>query len=253
MKRLIPCLLLGIAIYLVALLALLPAQRALAWVQPALASRGVSLAVGSVSGSIWNGRVEGLQVASLPLVQADWDVSPLSLLTGAIGADVRARSGDARANGYASAGFGGSVVLKETEGQVPAALIAGRLPFPVLVDGDILLNLGRLVLEDGRPVSAEGVLVWSDARITAPQPVALGNLKLTLEPRDEGGIVARVSDGGGPLEASGDITFEPDGRYHLQVLLAARADAEPALRQSLPMLGSRAPGGKYLVTFNGQL
>lgn len=244
-------LLLGIAVYLAALVATFPAQRALQLAAPALASARIEPT--GVEGSIWNGRAATVLVdGRFPLEAIRWELELLPLLAARLAGDWYAGIGVGGLQGAVSAGAE-QVTLSRVEGQLPISAVAPLLPLPLPVAGDLAVNLASLTLAGGRPVAAEGSVVWSRAAVTAPQAVALGDLRVTLTPREGGGISGRLSDGGGPLELSGEITIEPGGAYRVTASVGTRPDAAPALAQALPLLGRRGPGGKYLITYNGRI
>jgi hypothetical protein len=251
MRRSWRYLLLGTVAYLVALAATFPAGRALQLAAPALAAANIRPA--GVEGSIWSGRAASVLVdGRFPLEAVRWELDLLPLLAARLAGDWRAGIGTGGLQGGVSAA-GEQVTLSRMEGQLPIGAVAPLLPLPLPVAGDLTVNLVSLSLVAGRPAAAEGTIVWSRAAVTAPQAVALGDLRITLTPREGGGISGRLSDGGGPLDLSGELTVEPGGAYRLSASVGTRPDAAPALVQALPLLGRKGPGGKYLITYNGRI
>ncbi len=251
MRRIAGYLLLGFSAYLLALAWLFPARHALGLAS--LLDGVPPLAVADVRGRVWSGSAQGVRLNALPPLRLDWELQPLALLTGGLAASWQADTEGAHLTGVARADLDGAVALSAVEGRLPVQLLVGRLPLPVVLGGDLGLRLDRLELAGGRPKRAEGVLVWNGARVQAPQELALGDFRVNLTTRDDGGVIGQLSDAGGPLEASGEVTFDPDGSYRVNALLATRPGAPEALVHSLPLLGRKAPNGKFLVTYSGRV
>ncbi|WP_303902863.1 type II secretion system protein N [Thiohalomonas denitrificans] len=253
MKRTAGYLALGLVAYLLFAVVMLPAQKALGFALPQLKSQGVSVAVSGVAGSIWSGRMESLRIDGIGLQQIHWDLNPFALLTGRIGGDWNMTWQGARLQGYGSAAPDGRALLKNVEAHSPANEFAGFLPIPLSLGGDITLALQELKLEEGRPVSAEGSVIWSDAAFISPLDASLGDLRVVLKPREGGGIDAEIRDDGGPLRLEGELKLEPNGTYRLNANLGTRPGASPALEENLAMLGRRNPEGLYNVVHEGRI
>ncbi|SCZ64898.1 type II secretion system protein N [Thiohalomonas denitrificans] len=253
MKRTVGYLALGLVAYLLFAVMMLPAQKALGFAVPQLKSQGVSIAASGVAGSIWSGRMDALSVNGFGLQQIRWDLNPLSLLTGRIGGDWNMNWQGARLQGYASATPDGRALLKNVQADSPADEFAGFIPIPLSLGGNITLDLQELRLEEGRPVSAEGTAIWTDAAFIAPLDASLGDLRVVLKPREGGGVDAEIQDGGGPLRLEGTLKLEPNGTYRLNANLGTRPGASSALEENLAMLGRRNPEGFYNVVHQGRI
>src|SRR5262245_27894656 len=118
MKRLWPLVALGIGAYVVFVLATLPASVVL----NRLGSLGVNAA--AVSGTIWNGSAEVLEVQGMTVGKASWRLRVLPLFTGRLSADVRLNGSDGSAQGRVTIAPGGRLALD----QFNASLPIGSLP-----------------------------------------------------------------------------------------------------------------------------
>jgi hypothetical protein len=253
MRRWPGLLITGVVVYLIALVANFPASHGLALALPYLEQAGVELEAAEVSGSIWSGRIGEARVERQRLQRVRWSLRPGEALAARIGADWRTDFDGGHLQGRLALDAGGRLLLSRTEGRIPMDLISNRLPLPVVLGGELALNLEQLTLADGVPESARGVVLVSGARVVSPQAVELGDLRLVIAPVEGGGIRAELADAGGPLEATGSLVLAGDRSYRLDALVSPRADADPVIGQVLPMLGQRTPAGKYRVEFTGTL
>jgi general secretion pathway protein N len=254
LKRSWKLIVLGVAIYLAGLLINLPAASAYAWLAPLRADAPVPISARGLSGTLWNGRAAQLTLGGVPLGQVNWSLAPAALLTGRLAVDWTARKGDAYLSGRAAVIPWGSTRFSGVEGRLPVAeLTRFAPPIPLALDGMVSLRLDMLALREGKVTGAAGVLAWQGAKVIAPRPLRLGDLKLELAPDQGGGIAGRLSDAGGPLRAEGDLPLSPDGAYRFQGHLASRDPQQPALAESLAVLGPKSPEGGVRVSLSGRL
>jgi len=243
----------SVGAFAVALVATLPASQALPRAATLLQERGIAVSASGIDGTVWSGRLAEARVAGLSFGASEWTLSPWRLLLGEAGVDFRVSPAGGSLSGRARLGTD-HVVLSGTEGDMPAGvLLQGiSLPLPVEVDGKVSLRIEQLDWRAGEFGTATGTLLWRQAAIISPMPVRLGDLRVELTAGPNGTLTGKLSDGGGPLGISGDVSLGK-GNYRLDATLTARADAEPALAQSLPLLGRPDGKGGYRVTLNGRL
>lgn len=243
----------GAAAYLAALVALFPADRALDWGAKVGKEAGLRLSGEGVTGTVWRGSAVNLFVNGIPLGATEWEVSPWRLLTGSIGLHWRVKPGGGSIEGDARVAMG-SVSLSGVEGHLPAPAVTdlARLPAMIEVEGDLSLRVEEFTRADGKLEALTGTLLWHRAAVARPARFQLGDLKVLLQKGSAGQVVGKLQDGGGPLALSGTITLGQEGSYRLDMTLASRADADPALAQALPFVGRPDGKGGYVVTWSGR-
>lgn len=244
----------GLAVYLLALVATVPAAQVLPRAVPLLESRGVRLAASGIEGSLWSGRMARVAVNGVALGESEWSLSPWRLLLGEAGFGFSVTpqggylAGDVRLSDE-------RLTLSGVGGELPASTLVAslpRLPMPVEVEGSVTVEVNTLDWAAGKLDAAEGVIVWRQATVLAPMPMRLGDLKMELVPGPNGTLLGKLSDGGGPLGVKGDVTLSPGG-YRLNAVLTPRADTDPALAQTLTLLGRPDNQGGYRLTWAGRL
>ena len=222
---------LGIGVYLAVAIGSFPATLAYRWFAP----DGLLLA--AVEGTIWNGQAAYGTAAGLSFSGLRWQLHPAALLTGKLSLSTEANV----AGGLASARLAASSErLEFSEVRVSAKLEHLREQFALgEVSGQLALSLSRLELVDGLPVAAVGTVTVADLQSAPLVPIegitsiALGNFRAELTAGDQPGIIALVTDEGGPLELTGRITVSPDRSYNMDALIKPRADAPQELVQGV--------------------
>ncbi len=240
-----------LAVFLIALLAKLPAALVLSWAGPL--PGGVSLY--GVGGTIWDGRAEQVTAAGESLGALQWRLSPWSLPLGRadlvfrLNRDNEYLLGELRWSGMAMwhlSGLDGELQLARLwprlKRQVPqlAAL-------PIQVEGRLRFFLDELALDDDGP-RAHGRINWLGAAAGAPEPLPLGDLSLQLNGRE-----GTFADAGGPLSLQGTLELNGEGGYAVEMKLAARDSAAPMLGQALAFLGAPDALGRYHFQSAGRL
>lgn len=243
----------GLAIYLVSLLAMLPAEPVLEWGAPRLQAQGVTLAATGLDGTLWSGEAASLSVNGMPLGHVDWDLAPLQLLFGRIGAHWMVQPEGGYLSGDLAAG-GEDLKLTDLDGRLPAAQVMGYAPaLPVQIEGEISTRMERVAIGPAGLREAQGTVIWHGAALTAPMAMPLGDLRVELSTAADGNIVGDIGDAGGPLDVAGELVLSPKGTYRLELNLATRPGASSELEQALGMLGRPGPGGKHRFTYSGHV
>lgn len=233
------------ALFLVLLILTLPARHMLGWLG------GGQLAVQDIEGTPWRGRVQRLAIQQTSLGPVVWQLRPLWLLAGRLEYRVFVQSGAGGGELRAGRGLFGAPYARAAQLSLPAADLARQMRLNLVgLGGDFLLDIDTLRLSGGWLGELQGELRWQDARLTQPQRVPLGNLRMQLELRD-GKVVGVLGDDGGPLELGGEFTLGADRNYRLDALIKPRAAADPQLRDALQLLGNPDAQGRYRLQYSG--
>lgn len=256
MKRPVRYAIFGVAVYLFAVVVTLPVERVYDHLLPYLQAADVQLDKSSLEGSFWLGSARPQKLAGLPVEKIEWDISPFALLIGRLSVDweVQFEEGSVQdyLQGNARLGSEGLEALSDLEGTFPVTLLSGMLPsLPIIPAGMIALDLESVSLQGGKPVAVEGEITWSEAVISSPMALTLGELKIELH-EGEGKTLGQLSDTGGPLEASGEFSLTPEGAYTIDLKLAARDKTQQNLVQALALMGKADANGRNTFKYSGQ-
>jgi len=254
-NSILPLLVFGLLVYLVALVLTFPAERAYAhWQASEQANKAFALS--GISGSVWSGRAVMAMVKGQPLEKVEWSLRPWALLFGKVGLSWHVQLPDAAGKSdYAQAqtalGLNGSISFDTLEARLPASMIASLARAGALrPTGTVNLNLHDVEWDGKTLLSAEGRAVWSGAGISLLKPIALGDQAITLETTD-GVVKGMLSDGGGPLSLDGLLTVDGEGKYEFSGSLAARN--APDLERALRSMGRLGADGRIKLNRSGTL
>jgi len=249
MKRLWPLVALGVGAFVVFLLVTFPASVVLS----RLDSAGIDAA--GVSGSIWNGRAQVLQVQGVNVGSVEWKLHFLPLLTAHLQADVKVTRSDGFANTQLSVGPSGILTLKSLTASLPLSALPPNM-IPGGWAGTVNAKFARLTLEKGWPTQVDGSLDAVDVFGPARKPAKLGSYRVIFEPAASNAemLEGKLADAGdGPLQINGTVQFKSDRSYTVDAFVATRPDAPRNLVTSLEYLGPPDAQGRRQFSMAGTM
>lgn len=239
--------LLGVAAYLIFLLATLPADYVAGWTSkyfPAIRLSGVS-------GSVFSGQAQQLRYAGRPLGAIEWHFDWLAPFTFTLGYRVRLHDDSRDLEGRVDTRFG-AVYLRSLSGRLPVVALDPWSPLPThSLEGNLNLALKQLSFKDDRLTGAAGEVDLSEAVLKWPTSYTLGSFRLLLT-NAGAGVRATADDVNSPLSLHADLSLSPTGAYKLTGTLAAHDPGDTATRNLLANLGHPDSTGRYPFSFSGQ-
>ncbi len=238
-------------LYCFFLISSLPANLVVGWIMPK-ANSGISLS--SAEGSIWSGKIAAIGTKGVQLNNFEWDLNVLPLLYGNISIDFTFGDEETRGIGAVDVSLGGNKIeVTDLEARMPISFFEPLMVgVPAKLDGQLSAHFDSIIYAPGDEIMAKGNLVWNSAAITVLQTVQLGDLKLSLTPRDKGSHGV-FKDAGGPLILDGTVQLSNKGQYQAALKVGTRSTAEAALKQSMPFLGRAGSDGKVQIRRSGRL
>jgi len=205
-----------------------------------------------LEGTVWSGSASLRSLGHTPIGALQWQNRPWWLLAGQWVMHWHLDTEEGGLKGDMHAGRGG-ITLRDVHGEIPLSTIMPLLPrCPVMMGGHLSVAMESVYIELSGGGKAQGSVVWYGAEVSLPQPVPLGNLRLTLQPQQGREVVGVLSDEGGPLQLSGEMRFFPDGQYRINALLNTRTSAPPELERVLALLGKPDQQGRYRLVDAGR-
>ena len=224
--------LLGIALYLMPL-------------RIAVAMAGIEddkFSARDISGSIWNGRIEGAQIGSYPLGDLDAGVQFFPLLVGAVKMDLERTATDEQNGLIATIGKkDGALLIENASTKINVGQQLAPLPASTVDIENVSLSFAN-----GRCQSASGTVRMSlDANIPGLdlKQGLLGNAIC------QDGVLVLPLKSGSAMETL-TLKLAGDGTYSGRLLLTGGNRAWTLL---LPTLGFRKVPNGYVITLAGQL
>lgn len=240
-----PFIIVGIGAFLLIVIATFPARVASSWLAPD------ELRLGGVSGSIWRGRAAEVAYGDEYFSDLRWSFKPLHLFAARVALDARLDTLAGPLSMSLSAGPGGVASLRNVRGKLSVAAIHPAFEANQ-ISGNLELNIEELVLEDGYPTEASGVLTLSELVAGAMGAAPLGSFDAVVETSDNG-IVARVSDKVAIFDLAGTLTLGPDRSYLFVGDIAPTSMTPDSINQNMRYLGSPDAQGKRQFRFEGSL
>nr|WP_296751184.1 type II secretion system protein N [Thioalkalivibrio sp.] len=240
-----------LAAYLVALVLLFPASLAWRLAEPGL-DLPFALDPGTLSGPVWRGRAGPVRVNGQDVGAVAWRWQPGSLLRGRLGLALDWQAGPDRLQGHLRLGRG-DAAARAVRGELHAGRLQAWLDLPVLLDGRVALDIGRIRWSaDAGFQDAEGTLHWAEAAAGLPRTMPLGQYRAELEAR-EGALGVWIESGPeSGLAATGTASWHPAGDYRVDLELRAGPGVERALTGALDAIARPQPDGSYRLQLQGR-
>ncbi|MCH1925918.1 type II secretion system protein N [Shewanella sp. C32] len=242
--------LIAVLLYLVFLVALLPARVVVAL---APLPNGVSLA--GVSGTLWQGSADTLVADGRQLEQVQWHLSPWQLITATVNLDVTFGGSGSAVTGKGNVSYSPSgIKLNSVKFDAPVSFLVGRnqLPFQTKASGDISLFVQQF--EQGTPWCEQlaGKAFLNNIGITNRfGQYPLGDIELALQCVN-GQVQLATDDEKNKLGIAGTLSLQDGMKYQLNGRMKVTADQPADLQKALPMLGKADANGFYPLTFSGR-
>ena len=219
--------------------AALVSQLPLSWVAPAFMPEGLGQNI-QYSGTLWNGRVNGLDY----LGAANFKLDPKAILTGGLPLSFTTQSPAMAISGQASRDQLKDIQFNGTLAKLPTR--DGRLKD---LAGHVNIRVSNLKLQDGGCATATGQSStdfltanqsrwqWRGPRLAGPISCEGGDLIANLSGQENGQTIRA------------DLRLSPDGRYAANITVQTN-QAEAGV--VLPLYGFEAAGREYKLTEQGQ-
>ncbi len=243
MKRGLWIALLAAAAFLAIFLARMPA----AWVIPTGA--GARATCTGVEGSLWSGGCAGLSVRGRLVGDLGWEVHPLELLLGRLGAHVTVSRGAATLSADVEATPGGRLTARRLVADLPLdpAVMPG---LPPELHGRARLDLTLVRIEHGAVTALAGRIEARDLEDRSGQQTPLGSYLVSF-PGGPGEPTGKVRDLDGPLAVEGTLRLTRQGGFELEGVVAPRSTAAPELLNNIRYLGSPDAAGRRPFSLAG--
>ncbi|ABG38773.1 type II secretion system protein N [Paraglaciecola sp. T6c] len=242
-KWVIACLI----IYVVFLIAKLPAVHVIAKVQ-----LPPDITVSGVSGTIWNGQADTVTLQGLPIRDVKWQLAFWPLLTGTAAIDVDAGNirevDDISVKGHVAIS-NGHVQGEDVQVFLPTRLVITSLPLPIPVNasGRFKISLQELdYTEQCQVLTGQGL--WLKAKVQGTQQdIELGNFEANLKCENKEVVMTINEPNSFGLSAvahiPSDLAFRINGRFKPDENLPEE------VHQAAQFFGKKDAQGYYPVKF----
>lgn len=248
--RVVRLILLGLFVYVIAMVFLFPAAPVVEKIKPQLQP----MALSGVSGRLFNGKVASVvstdDLLPLELNDVTWRFAPTKLIKGT-GVAVAFEALGGGGSGDVLRTWGGDLAIDDLDVNIEASELEVFLPVPIAqFKGSIIGDFAEARLVNQQLSKLLGTLRWNDAEIDTvvfgPNlQIGLGTLTVDIEPEDNGAHKATITASGGDITADGVVNVQGNGDFNLNLLLTPSANTPPELVNHLKRTTRAEPGGRY--------
>jgi len=235
----------GLVTMVVGLVIFFPARVAYRWFLPE------TIAFTGISGSVWNGGAREAYAEGIYVRDLKWRMQPLALLGGGIGFSFEANPPTGFLNGNVKLGLGGQIAFDDLTTSLTLQDLEPLIGLPGL-GGTANGKISRLVLQDGLPVAAEGVVEIANLVVPNLYRGSVGGYRAEFFTQDAG-VMASVEDTDGVIDIAGSLLLANDRSYEFIAQIAPKSNTPESVRRQMQYLGSANERGQHELRLEGKL
>jgi general secretion pathway protein N len=234
----------GGAVFIVVLIATLPASLVASHLPAGLSAE-------NVGGSVWNGGADLVRLRGAPLGALSWSFEPLALASGRLAYRIELGRRDGSVRGRVAATLGGTLEGENLDLDLPLAAL-DRGPPGNAWQGQLKGHMVRIRLEHGWPTALVGQFT-----VAALQPPGanrtLGSYAIDFDPgaSSTSQLTGRVREVDAPLKVRAQLVIKPDHSYSLDGDVTPKPGAPPEVAQAVAFLGPADAAGRRQFVLGG--
>ena len=234
----------GLVTLVIGLVVFFPARIAYRWFLPD------TISFAGISGSVWGGSAREASASGIYVKDLRWRMQPLALFTGDIEYSIKASLSSGFVDANIALGFGGDVTITELTSSLPLQLLEPSVAMPGL-RGTVNAQFDRLVVEDGLPVMADGVIEVADLVVPMIYRASIGGYRAEFFTQDTG-VMASVEDTDGVVDIAGSLQLSADRSYEFIAQIAPKSNTPASVREQMQYLGSANERGQHEMRLEGR-
>lgn len=222
-----------------------------------------NVSLSAISGTLWQGKANMLQLDKYQLGQVHWEFKPLKILLARLEYDVEfGKDSQIQLQGKGDFGVGlGGFYAKDVLASIPAIQAASLIPmtqsWPVEVAGQLELTLSEFDYAYPWCHQAKGQLVWVNPKIETPLALLHPNLVESQFSCEDSKIEMNGKQTSDEFTSAFDATLTADnhpnqGLYQLESWFKPGAKFPQNLNNQLSWLGSPDNQGRYPFQSSGR-
>lgn len=252
--RIVGLCLIGLASYLVAMIAFFPASPLI----DKLREQMPLVAMQGVHGKIYNGVIDSVRSTDdlLPLEfrNVGWTLAPSTLLSGGAGATIRFDAYGGQGSGKVQRQWNGDMVVNNFKANLLAKELEPLLPVPVAsFSGEVSADIEQLRLANQVLTRLSGTLKWENAVLESPVQTVLGDVNIDVEQAEGEAHIVTVAARGGDVSADGTVSITRNGDFSADILLTPSGTAPADVVNSLRQIGRPDSQGRVRIQQQGNV
>ena len=216
-----------------------------------------NVAYQSLSGTLWSGRANVIQVDKWQFNSLTWDMNIAALFTGKLLFDIKfGQARDAnQLSGKGTIGLGfNTLSLSELTFRAPASAIRSELPIPTSeLNGRVILDIDEFhmtsVTDPNEQMQMcdvlQGELLWTKAEVVFGQAMELGTIASKLSCND--GDVVATFDGSNKLGLEGNARIESPDSFGFQGFVKPDPSLPRDIHNGIKMFSQLDGQGRYPI------
>jgi len=235
----------GLVTLIVGLMIFFPARVAYQWFAPPV------LSLTGIEGSLWSGSAREGAASGIYARDLKWRLRPLSIFTGELSYAFEASPEGGFVEGNVGLASDGSIALTDLNAALSLHDFQGTIALPGLT-GNVSAKFTRLLLDNGIPVAADGVIEVANLLVPTISRSSIGGYRAEFFTQDSG-IMASVEDTDGVVDLAGSLQLSSDQTYQFLAQIAPKENTPDRVRQQMQFLGSANERGQHSFRLEGQL
>ncbi|WBA82065.1 type II secretion system protein N [Endozoicomonas sp. GU-1] len=229
-----------------------------------LPTRQLPVNISGITGTLWSGAAESVTLTvlrkplALPAIR--WQIEPASLLKGEVQVSVELGNAASPVEGQGTVVINRqTLTLNNVELDTTAPWLLASLQdttvgnIPGEVQGNVLLELDELILNDKGCVNINGNAALTNSGLTSPSgQFDLGNSTAQLSCQNRS-LIARVTQTSSIINSYGDFQLGTSGRYTFTGKMTPDASLPAPMKQGLAFLGQPDSNGAYAFSFKSSI
>jgi general secretion pathway protein N len=212
-----------------------------------------NVVLSAISGSVWSGKIDRVNVASIDVGTVKWQLSPLSLIIGELSADISVVKNEQFLNTEINLSTSGKIEFEETRFSIDLSTFAPlTYGMPFSYSGKASGYFPISFFQKNNFVGLNGKLSLSSLKMIAPQEQYFGDFVVDFRAEKEGATSGKIKDNGGELSLAGNLSLKKNGQLNSSIKIAAREEGS-ALENMLSFLGKKDASGRIQLNNNIKL
>ena len=196
-----------------------------------------NLRITSVSGTVWNGRIEHVEFSGIQVGSVQWVVHPLALLLGSLSVDIEIKNKAQYLTTTMKLSPLKKIQLEGTLFDVDLALFQPLIyGMPIAYSGQAKGALPHFSFKKNDSISLNGKMSLNAIKLISPQQQEFGNFIIDFNSINEKSIKAVIRDDNAPLKLNGNIDLDHLGQLKLATQFSA-LEENSSLDKMLDFLG----------------
>lgn len=204
-----------------------------------------------LQGTVWSGRASSMRVNKQTFQDINWELRPLSLLKAMVSLDINVKDNQYPLKGRLAFAINGDLEANAIKGTLPAKMLQQVPPLSLVsLDGEVLIDMKTLVMNEKELKSAEGEILLAQTSLLQPVQAELGNIRMNLSNENDS-VLIKIKDQQAPIGIDGTLIVKPEHKFSFNAVFKPTAKANNFLVGMLKNITRTKPDGSMVSKYEG--